>query len=818
MARWLRILVFVVMMGHSIGTQYCQVNQQLPSCPSGTHYHTTYSFDDGLESFCIDCTAGSTFQPDQNTCTRQCTGCRGGCASNEIQTRACDVHGDRTCAGCGGEQYISSNACHNCRGACDASNYETTACSINSNRACSGIPSGNYKTSATAYAACRGLCGVTERESQACSSTGNRVCTLCSTGTYKNNSVTCSNCAALCSASQKQIAECSASSNRVCQVCDPGYYKSDPTVCSLCTVCAPGYRETVSCTASSNRVCLQCIDDTYRDSDISCASCSLCSPGYKETVNCTATSNRECLECTDETYQDTDFTCAACLQCTAGQEPIVACSSTLNRQCQFCVQGKFKAGVGDAACSNCAAGKYAPTTGLGNCSQCDPGKYQASPGMHDCEDCAAGKYGPTSGLTECNQCEPGKYQASPGMLECELCQVGKYQDLHEQQSCKACPAGKFRGSRGADSIDQCVDCRHDEFSEEGASSCGTCLDQHKSGPGSRTCSLCDAGFFWNSDSFSCVRCHPETYKVEQGPSECKSCTGASVFNNPVTPCTQLTKPCMTGQYYQGIVCMKCSRNHTTLPNPQNVILYSDACVCVAGYERTRENVCMPCLPGYYAPNVHTECQKSPAGMYISTAGSTFAQTCPTNWVSTSAAASYCVPCPWGTHANVKHTVCLPTSSGAAPVAKMHEYQLSFFCVESSTLNRGFLGSATGITKLNTDTWDGNAKAVQLYPDLLKETEHFKYYSECELGFLQSKPLQCDPGSYAMRMHAYIWECVPCPFGTYKTTQGTSRAECLDCSGTHCPQIEQTCGAGGNIYVRNTERNSPHLFKTSHAHV
>ena len=685
---------------------------------------------------------------------------------------------------------------------------------------------------------CSAQCANTHKQSTPCTIYADRVCVLCGLGTYKRDFMTCSSCDSDCSASQKETQQCTASSNRQCELCSGDTFKDSDVSCAACLVCTAGQEPSVACSSTSNRQCQSCVvgKSKTNSGDGACSNCIVgkhaATTGLAACNQCAtgkyaaATGLANCILC--ETgksqafveMQQCDF-CAtgkhaattgleACNECATGKHA----ATTGLAACNECVTGKHAATTGLANCNQCATGKYAATTGLVNCIPCETGKSQASVGMSECQNCAAGKYAATTGLAACTQCEPGKFQASSGMLACDLCAIGKYQHLYEQHSCKVCAAGKFRESRGANSILQCIDCGLDEFSDEGASSCGTCLDQQKSGPGSKTCSLCNAGFFWNSDSFSCAPCHSQTYKVEQGPSVCKSCVGASVFKDSVTVCTPLTIPCVTEQYYKGIVCTKCPRNHTTPPNPQNVILYSDSCVCVAGYEKTHENVCMPCSPGHYAPNINTRCQKSPAGTYVSIMGSVFAQKCPDNWISTSAAASYCVPCPWGTLANVKNTVCVPRSSGAAPVATIQEYQLSFFCMESSTAYRGFLGSATGITKLNTNAWDGDAKAVQLYPEFLNETEHFRYANSCEIGFLHSQPMKCDSDSYAMRMHTYIWECVPCPFGMYKKTQGTSRAECMECSGMHCPHIEQICGAEGKVYVLNTERNSPDLFKTS----
>jgi len=278
-------------------------------------------------------------------------------------------------------------------------------------------------------------------------------------------------------------------------------------------------------------------------------------------------------------------------------------------------------------------------------------------------------------------------------------------------------------------------------------------------------------------------------------------------------CTPLTEPCVTGYYYERIVCTRCPLHHATPPNPQNILLYIDSCVCLAGYEKTQQYQCVPCSHGYYAPDIDTYCRKSPAGTHVSVIGSTFAQACPDNWISTFPGASFCVPCPWGTSAAADHTVCLPKSTGTPPVAQTREYQLGFFCAKSSDLSRGYLPSTGVISKLSSNIWDGDVRIVTLYPNFLRQKEHFQYGATCQVGFLVSTPVNCSPGSYAMRLHAYIWECVPCRFGTYKTTQGTSKAECLDCTGPHCPQIEQACAVSGNVYAPNSQRNAPQHFQT-----
>lgn len=68
--------------------------------------------------------------------------------------------------------------------------------------------------------------------------------------------------------------------------------------------------------------------------------------------------------------------------------------------------------------------------------------------------------------------------------------------------------------------------------------------------------------------------------------------------------------------------------------------------------------------------------------------------------------------------------------------------------------------------------------------------------------------------FAMRLHSYTWDCMPCPTSTYKTTNTLLLSDCLVC-GTNgintCPELEKKCTVDSDLIVSQTTS----LFYTNH---
>jgi hypothetical protein len=650
----------------------------------------------------------------------------------------------------------------------------------------------------------------------------------CAAGTYRgqcsggSTENPCVSCATTSCAENQHVSLCTNSASNSCVNCNRNIACDDGNYLSQCS--QTSNTDTGTCTICGVEICsgnTRIKDCTGGQTKNTCAACDTTqdcgATKYRSVCDGSSESDSSCVNC------DTNVVCGAgtyksvCTGNGATTSSCESCPSNSNSPSNsdhilFCSCNNGYIGSNGGSCVACAQGTY-KTASL-ECTSCVAGKeYSGTAGQSEsvCQDCTAGKFAALRGTALCTECEPGKYQHEEGQMSCRNSQVGTYQPLSQQESCNICPAGKFRSSENGISISDCQDCGPDQLSGEGASACENCDSDASSAPASSECIRCPPGFFWDNTGFLCSECPFETYKVESGSSDCLPCRGASVFKDSVTPCTQLTEPCATGHYYEGTVCTKCLQNHTTLPNPDNVILYSDACVCTTGHAKNIDRLCLPCSVGSYAPVLNTTCIKSSAGTFVSTTGSTFARQCPRDWVAPSSAADSCVPCLWGTTANIGNTVCVPGMYTTPILPQQFAYQVQIFCVDP--LSAGTMSPAGNeISKMSSSTWNGVQAVVQLYPNFKTESELFQHGVMCEHAFLHSKPVACLGNSFAMRVHSYIWECVSCPIGKYKATTGTAYSECLMCTGISCASTKNYCDDSSNILLQPPARNAVQYFE------
>ena len=121
-----------------------------------------------------------------------------------------------------------------------------------------------------------------------------------------------------------------------------------------------------------------------------------------------------------------------------------------------CANGSFSAG-GVSACSPCAVGHYAPTSGSTACLPCGRDHYCPIQGSDAQVHCAPGSYVFTNGATQCLLCEIGKaggdgtgctdcntsnrlYSPAPGGAVCKPC-MGQFDASND--SCSACGLGRY---------------------------------------------------------------------------------------------------------------------------------------------------------------------------------------------------------------------------------------------------------------------------------------------------------------------------------------------------------------------------------------
>ena len=207
-------------------------------------------------------------------------------------------------------------------------------------------------------------------------------------------------------------------------------------------------------------------------------------------------------------------------------------------ECVRCAAGKYKAEIGNVACTDCGAGKFSITSGETaeiTCSACTANS-DAPAGSDDGSDCTcnAGYWGPAMGFTDtsltCTPCVAGKYRTTTGATTITLC--------------LECPAGKYQGN---DAASACTDCAPGTFSAaEGQSSVGTCIPCYAStdsstvegGGAAHTGCVCKAGYHQNAapiaagSTMTCTVSSPSL-----SPTHC-SCAVAHTASVLASPCLE----------------------------------------------------------------------------------------------------------------------------------------------------------------------------------------------------------------------------------------------------------------------------------------
>lgn len=154
-------------------------------------------------------------------------------------------------------------------------------------------------------------------------------------------------------------------------------------------------------------------------------------------------------------------------------------TSTQAYRCSVCSAGKYKAGIDNSLCLDCAENTYSATLGATACvpcgthssaprgssaCACEPGFAKTGESM-DCSgcsnglvflngkcECPAGSSGPSSG--PCALCAAGKFTAAVGSALCADCPMHTYQAQTGATNCIACP-GALRAAAGSTSPGMC---------------------------------------------------------------------------------------------------------------------------------------------------------------------------------------------------------------------------------------------------------------------------------------------------------------------------------------------------------------------------
>jgi len=331
-----------------------------------------------------------------------------------------------------------------------------------------------------------------------------------------------------------------------CEPCGYGTYSGDTggVTQNMCPVCLAG-------TSIDIDLCLACPvnsdspEASSAQSDCVCKAgstgddggpCSLCAAGTHKAVSGRA----QCTECPAGTSSAflgarTDGTCRLCAAGTySGPGAGVCAPCPANYisseggecfECQpttgslegdsvcMCVPGATGAD-GAHPCSLCPAGKHKPRLGNTACLECAAGKYAATEGMEDCEPCPP-TTGSVEGSTKCNICASGATKVN-GAHVCSLCPAGKHKPEMGSTACLGCAAGKYAATQGSV---ECEPCPANAFA-----------------PAASTVCACSAGFWGVLRDGACEQCPSGTHRSARMGNDCVSCAIGKVPTVGFTMC------------------------------------------------------------------------------------------------------------------------------------------------------------------------------------------------------------------------------------------------------------------------------------------
>jgi len=313
------------------------------------------------------------------------------------------------------------------------------------------------------------------------------------------------------------------------------------------------------------------------------------------------------------------FLLSGCCACRANT--ITLSNAAVHASSCICV-----AGYGGSACTPCSVGYYKSSTSLEDCQPCPDGAstvHMRSISAEDCVArigyygnmaqgftmCAAGSYAPTTGMTSCIQCPLGAISVAGASREqeckCELegwstlsanactCLPGYARDMHNM--CRLCQLGFY--CAGADS--PAYACPVNSISPTGASKITDCIcNSGYTGVDGGPCLACDFGQWKRAQgSADCSFCPENTYSNVASIDETACLCNPGLTGDDGGPCTA----CSVGKYKDSNgseICVHCMPHSTTLTTAS---FDASQCVCEAGYELI-DGVCKHCAVGHYKEN------------------------------------------------------------------------------------------------------------------------------------------------------------------------------------------------------------------------
>ena len=139
-------------------------------------------------------------------------------------------------------------------------------------------------------------------------------------------------------------------------------------------------------------------------------------------------------------------------------------------------------------------------------------------------------------------------------------------------------------------------------------------------------------------------------------------------------------------------------------------------MCLSGFEKVSDNMCKPCLIGFYSSQIGQLCIEAPKGAFLRFPGSTMFTICPQNWGLLTVKSSSYTTCVSGTFSSSQNTFCVP---GAVVAVTTHFYSIRVFCinVHSTSLRNGVL-----IMQKNSGiSWDNSKDSInQYHPNFVRK--------------------------------------------------------------------------------------------------
>jgi hypothetical protein len=469
------------------------------------------------------------------------------------------------------------------------------------------------------------------------------ICTECSAGKYKDTKGS-SSCA-LC-----RLGSYSTYAAEKCTWCQAGYYSNtDNTGCIPCSPGSYGLPWNDERTVGQYDVmCQQCNQGTYSGSGAdACTPCPDNSYSVRGRGHCTCVRGYDglpggggpCTACDTGKFKP-HFDDGPCLPCPSGSTSMS--NSDEQTDCE-CMAGHTATENG-VACSQCNAGEFKITGGIGNCSICPTGTDSA-PGSNDVTNCTCliGFTGTVIGQ-ECTLCDTDSYKDVPGVGNCSNCPYGKTSQAgsDELTDCMCAPGYFFANG------EICTMCDAGTYKNvTGAGECLACPLNTNSMPGSThlTDCVCLAGYRAISDGLECTGCTVGTFKPDPGLGDCTKCPygtssmeEANVHQNDCKCLAgynasydgETCTACFAGTYKNTTgtgPCLKCPEGTGTASTGSKLL---NNCTCLVGHNGTFAGAaCTACEAGKYKKDVgFGECVSCKVGTYNSIAGAEECLQCP----------------------------------------------------------------------------------------------------------------------------------------------------------------------------------------------